>query len=92
MAKGKTYFICCDKADLPEDVKNAWYLGKKERFIIRMSSRIYHEMLKIKDDKQLDQRSYRWATRRVDDILNDREQVWMNVGTLHAIVKCGTVM
>lgn len=92
MAKGKVYLVCCDKADFPEDMKVAWYIKNHDRFIIRMSSRIYHEMLKIKDEKQLDTNSYRWATRRVDDILNDKDQIWMGVGTLHYIVKCGTVL
>ena len=92
MAKGKFYLICCDKSDLPEHIGHAWYLENRERFIIRMSSRIYHEMLKIKDEKQLDTRSYRWASRRVGDILNGKEELWLNVGTLHAIVKHGTVM
>jgi hypothetical protein len=92
MAKGKIYLICCDKSDLPEDIRTAWFMKKYERFIISMSSRIYHEMLKIKDDKQLDGNQYRWASRRVDDILNGQQQIWLNVGTLHYIVKCGTVM
>lgn len=92
MAKTKTYLICCDKKDLPEGLKVSWYIAKKERFIIRMSSRIYHEMLKIKDDYQLDTNQYRWANRRVDDILNGQEGLWINVGALHAIVKYGTVM
>lgn len=92
MAKGKFYLICCDKKDLPENVGQARHLNKKERFIIRMSSRVYHEMLKIKDEKQLVTTQYLWATRRVDDILNGEEQIWLNVRTLHAIVKHGTVM
>ncbi len=92
MAKGKFYLICCDKKDLPEDLGQTWYLNKKERFIIRMSSRVYHEMLKIKDEKQLETNQYRWASRRVGDILNGQEELWLNVGTLHAIVKHGTVM
>lgn len=92
MAKGKIYLICCDKADLPEDIRTAWFMKKKERFIIRMSSRIYHELLKIKDEKQLDTNQYRWASRKVEDILNGQEQLWLNVGTLYQIVKYGTVM
>ena len=92
MAKGKFYLICCDKKDLPEDLGQTWYLNKKERFIIRMSSRVYHEMLKIKDEKQLETNQYRWASRHVGDILNGQEELWLNVGTLHAIVKHGTVM
>lgn len=93
MAKGKIYLICCDKKDLPKDLKvNTWHVKTHERFIIRMSSRIYHEMLKIKDDYQLDTNQYRWACRKVEDILNGQEQLWLNVSTLYQIVKHGTVM
>lgn len=92
MAKGKVYLICCDKKDLPENTASTWFFRGKERFIIRMSSRVYHEMLKIKDDKQLDTNQYRWANRRIDDILNDRNEFWVSVGALYAIVKHGTVM
>lgn len=92
MAKGKTFFICCDKSDLPEDIRKMWFLRKEERFILQIPSRVYHEVRKIQDEKTLDTNQYRWANRRVVDLLNGKDELWINVGVLYHIVKHGTVM
>lgn len=92
MAKGKTFLICCDKSDLPEHAREVWFLRKHERFILEIPSRVYHEIRKIQDEKALNSNQYRWASRRVADILNGTDVLWMNVGSLYYIVKHGTVM
>jgi hypothetical protein len=92
MAKGKTFLICCDKADLPEHTREMWFLKKHERVILQLSSRVYHEIRKIQDEKTLDTKQYRWANRRVVDLLNGKDELWINVGNLYHVVKHGTVM
>lgn len=92
MAKGKTFLICIDKADLPEYTREMWFFKRHERFILQLSSRVYHEVRKIQDENTLNTSQYRWRSRRVVDLLNSRDELWINVGSLYHVVKYGTVM
>ena len=88
----KYCFIVCDIDRIPPDiVARDYWLGKKHRVILKITTRVLSQVKKYEKDGFKDQ-SIRWSTRKAEDILNNEGERWWALSTIIDLYRYGTLM